>query len=608
MSAADYSHYPATIQIRQVTVYYIFRKCLEKISRKDEQINMRQWSSKLFHEIEKVLGKDPYFRPWFISKRTRTKYFNGLYLAAKDAMLNGTHNTDIISPDTEVFLPLLLFSGINERFGYLDTCLGSNEHQQIFVIKVLSKTDATFNMTVNEADFDRQVSTDLPVIAAPNPQKASTAPNNLKQEIIRAEVMLRHEMPAPPVYFVGREEQLADCHHLLTGTGPVPRVLLLHGIGGMGKTTLMQHYLYRDQCEHYFNRIVYMVIDHDLTSAYIDTAAKVTKCVHEVNGLTTVEAQLKMVTAALSEIKDKNLFVIDNVNESDFDQLRSLKSYFERTGWRFLITTRTAPDGFLIRDVTELEMADAMLLFACHWWPELVIPGDSPATNTVLNEKIVATNLATDLQILLDHIFRHTLLTELLAKAGRKKGLTVKQLYEKLLKEDFRHQDLNRKIDPGAHPIPQTQINETTLHQYMLGLFDTDYLLTPDNQEHRAKAIMLLFFSVLPATDIPTADLVMLWDVPETEIIDFENRLDDLRQIGWLQAKYAYTDDPGRHQTDYKMHKLVQEVVKEKLKPTLKDCLPLVETLSRIVLTRGKKAQKYQVYAESIMKRFGFFK
>ena len=49
-----------------------------------------------------------------------------------------------------------------------------------------------------------------------------------------------------PVFLVGREALLADLHTRLTGNGaPWPRISVLHGLGGTGKTSLAVEYAHR---------------------------------------------------------------------------------------------------------------------------------------------------------------------------------------------------------------------------------------------------------------------------------------------------------------------------------------------------------------------------
>jgi len=60
---------------------------------------------------------------------------------------------------------------------------------------------------------------------------------------------LTQHPPAPPHSFLGREEELTEIHELLNQES---RLLLVNGIGGIGKTTIAQAYCeqHRDQFRH----------------------------------------------------------------------------------------------------------------------------------------------------------------------------------------------------------------------------------------------------------------------------------------------------------------------------------------------------------------------
>ncbi|WP_315823906.1 hypothetical protein [Paraflavitalea speifideaquila] len=113
---------------------------------------------------------------------------------------------------------------------------------------------------------------------------------------------------------------------------------------------------------------------------------------------------------------------------------------------------------------------------------------------------------------------------------------------------------------------------------------------------------MLRFFSVLPSSDIPIGDLKVLWRVPEEGANVFEDRLDEIKQIGWIQGKQQIEPVELRWQNlAYKMHPLVKEVVYKKLKPDISTCRPLVLTVTEILSGALRNPQAYQGYAESII-------
>ena len=64
---------------------------------------------------------------------------------------------------------------------------------------------------------------------------------SVQMEVLRSFPNRLNKLPGQPEEFVGREEELKEVATLLQGKKPV---LLLNGIGGIGKTTLAKKYLY----------------------------------------------------------------------------------------------------------------------------------------------------------------------------------------------------------------------------------------------------------------------------------------------------------------------------------------------------------------------------
>lgn len=80
---------------------------------------------------------------------------------------------------------------------------------------------------------------------------------------------LRPRPIAPPEQFVGREEALAAIHRQLTG-GDGPGRVLLHGMGGLGKTTLARAYAARFSGA--YDTVLWLNVRQDLTHTFCDDA------------------------------------------------------------------------------------------------------------------------------------------------------------------------------------------------------------------------------------------------------------------------------------------------------------------------------------------------
>jgi hypothetical protein len=415
-----------------------------------------------------------------------------------------------------------------------------------------------------------------------------------------------YNIPARPEYFIGRKAKLIEIHKALAAPSTRQNILLLNSIGGMGKTTLIHEYLNSDNCRDHFDYIITMAVNKNLEQIFVSIVAHALNI--NLSDTYIPERKLEIVIERMRAITTDNLLVIDNINEYDYDDLLAIIKHLKQTGWRVLIGTRTLPDNIKSIEVDELNMDDAILLFLHHYLPEY-----APATNEKLWKQPKLSKLKDDIELLLSHIDRHTLLTELLAKTGNKKGINPALLLKHLKEEDIRHNDINRTIDIGRHQ--ETTFSEhkkATLHQYMMSIFDTDYLLKKTNNknidtENKAKTTMLHFFSVLPSDDIPLEYLRALWNITKKEENVFEDRLDELKQIGWIQGKQEKSPTlEYALNFSYKMHHLIQEVVHEKLKTNKEVVTPLMRNITKI-LSNPSTPTAILDYAQSISDKLDDF-
>lgn len=403
-------------------------------------------------------------------------------------------------------------------------------------------------------------------------------------------------LPKQPSYFKGREENIREIHQKLIDDKFSENVILASGVGGIGKTTLIHEYINRSICQNYFKQIIYISVNKNLENAFIQTIAFALKI--DLTIYPKQAEQLLVITQELRKIKGNNLIVIDNINEHDKDDLIGMKPIFEQINWSFLITTRTAPDDFFTITISELPIEEAAQIFAYHYLPAK-IPTTAAINDLVENDQPT-------IEILIEHIHRHTLLIELLGKVGLKRGLKISMLLEFLKGQDkkykgigFQKDQLQKVIPTGEHAKSAQLESKATIHQYVLSLFEPELL-----QEN--EKTMVRFFSVLPSEDFLIEDLKMLWQVEEHKAIEFEDRLDDLQQSGWFSVKHHEHSEEYIQNLSYKMHPLVQEVVYEKLTPNIDNVRPLVQTITQILSTSLKHPQKIQNYAKSVIDKLNF--
>ena len=421
----------------------------------------------------------------------------------------------------------------------------------------------------------------------------------LKNDIVEAPQVYKStfvHLPKRPPYFKGREENITEIHQKLTDDKFPENITLVTGVGGIGKTTLAHEYINRSICQSHFKQIIYISVNKNLESAFIQTIALALNI--DLTIYPKQEQQVLLIIQELRSAKGNNLIVIDNINEHDKDDLVRMKFIFEQTNWRFLITTRTTPDDFFAITITELPIEEAAQIFAYHYLPTK-IPTTTSINDLVKNEWSI-------IETLIEHIHRHTLLIELLGKVGLKRGLRISMLLELLKKQDerykgigFQKDQLQRVVPIGEHAKSAHLQSKATIHQYILSLFEPELL------EENGKT-MVRFFSVLPSEDLPIQDLKTLWQVEENKAIEFEDKLDDLQQSGWFSVKYQAHSEAYIQNLSYKMHPLVQDVVYEKLTPDIDNIRPLVRTITQVLSTPLKHPQKFQSYAKSVIDKLQF--
>ncbi|MDM8557863.1 tetratricopeptide repeat protein [Candidatus Parabeggiatoa sp. HSG14] len=358
-----------------------------------------------------------------------------------------------------------------------------------------------------------------------------------------------------PDFFIGRDDLLAEIHQRLLQDEPV---LLMNGLGGIGKTAAAQTYVnkYRDSYKH----IASVFVGSDLRQNMVDKLRQPLGIEFAPNS--SLAEQFEAVILSLQQVKSStkpNLLLLDNADNQQ--ELIDLKSVLKSTGWQILVTSRCQPDDYDIVAVDELSPVDAEDLFLHYYRP----------TEQDL------------LPALLDKIYYHTLMIELIAKAGKKKRLTIKQLLERL-DSGLSHQDLQRVITVGSHADSQLKEKQAKLYEYILAMFE------PAELDATMQTI-LRYFSVLPAEDIPLAHLKTLFAIEDDN--QFEDDLDSLFQYGWLSAK----DD------SYKMHALVQDVVFAKLAVDNANIAELIATLSEIMQQNLNIAYDYLSYAKSVTQK-----
>jgi tetratricopeptide repeat protein/NB-ARC domain-containing protein len=141
------------------------------------------------------------------------------------------------------------------------------------------------------------------------------------------------KVAARPLHLVGRHGLLADLRARLVAEGPEPRLIALHGLGGVGKTSLAVEYAHRHLQEY---GLVWHLPAEDpttLSARFAELAA-----VLDVRDLVDSTDPVVQVHAALAERTDRWLLLLDNVVDAE-----SIRDVVPPAGnGHILLTTRSA--------------------------------------------------------------------------------------------------------------------------------------------------------------------------------------------------------------------------------------------------------------------------
>jgi len=241
--------------------------------------------------------------------------------------------------------------------------------------KMVSRDDYTANtMVINQADKTNKL-----------PQELST------------NIPTLHDLSN----IIGREADLVALHKLLNQN---QQVVLVNGLGGIGKTALAQAYVtkYKQDYAH----IVWLHCDEQ--STFVQDLVNNPGLMSNL-GLShsaDIETDFHAIIRHLRALEQQpNLMVIDDARQ-DLQQWRD--SLPKHPQWHVLLTSRLSLNGFKLKPLDFLTAADAFKLFK-HYCP-----------NSELN--------AADIRELIAVVDHHTLSVELLAKAAARRPLNFSQL------------------------------------------------------------------------------------------------------------------------------------------------------------------------------------
>ena len=365
-----------------------------------------------------------------------------------------------------------------------------------------------------------------------------------------------HDLANTPV---GRDDDLRDLHQRLFTAG---QVLLVNGIGGVGKTTLAQAYVNKHWND--YRHIAW--ITH---SGQFDQDVVTCEGLLETLGLQAGGGDNRELCIAvmrqwqtLADGEQPNLLVIDNAEA----ELHHWRDYLpHQPQWHILATSRVEIEHFSLKELDFLPPKESVNLFLRHYTRSALSRGEI--------EALVA---------LVDY---HTLTVEILAKTAQYQRTPLAQLKTAL------EQDLSTAVH-----IPHKGDKIERITSYLRSIFEIGRL-------EGDEAWLLCQCLCLPPEFHPYQRLAALIDPSATgREGSFAATMSDLKQKGWLLENPA-TDG-------YKMHRIVGEVLVGQLEFDLDDIEPLVENITGKLLmdySKDNPIDKFEwiPFGQSLLRYFG---
>lgn len=331
-----------------------------------------------------------------------------------------------------------------------------------------------------------------------------------------------------PNDIVGRSAELKELHDLLFDN---KKVVVVNGLGGIGKTTLVQAYL-----TFFYGKYKHIAwisqTSSDIVSDMVSDEGLLSSLGISKEGRDIKEIGAEMLYRLKSVSEGPNLLILDNTDAT----LSKLKDKLPGLPhWHLLTTSREHIEHFYSKELGFLSPVDAVALFKKYC------------------NRIKDDNQIEELVKIVDY---HTLTIEILAKAARMPGKNIDML-KKAIEDDL-------QVNVG---IRHSQNKIDRVRSYLSSIFNMSGL-----KEHEIWIIKQ--FTCLPSEFHSynlLSELLNTTGIDEWEV--YTVALNELVSKGWL----LYNEVTET----YKMHLIVKEVAIVQLPFTLRDVEQLLEIVTQ---------------------------
>lgn len=345
-------------------------------------------------------------------------------------------------------------------------------------------------------------------------------------------------------------------------------VSLLQGIGGIGKSALLQ--TFTAQYANLFDHVLYVELDSRFSGNEVDAFYNRNALLRsffkdeilcrnirfKYEPQNSDEEQIRPLFNALQNLSGNNLLVIDNATSILEEYLFDMPA---KPNWKILISSRERIGEMPIIRVLPMRPDELLDVFNLYYKKGLEENGFSfNEIESMRDDKIC-------LKILKD-IKYHTLTAELLAKTAAEEGWNLQQLSKIIEKEKF---EFKKKVSYTT----EKRTKRLTLREHLVIRFAMS--LDIESQ------YILRCFSILPSEPIGIDLIYQFLQNSSFDPSSIKNILLKLTRKGWLNRKSNF----------WECHSIIQFVSRILLKPDALNCESVITNANKIIARDDGKGQ-----------------
>ncbi len=359
--------------------------------------------------------------------------------------------------------------------------------------------------------------------------------------------------PPRAVELFGRDR---DASELADALEREHAVVLVNGIGGIGKTELCKQYAWKESGRH--SRLAWIDYQGDLSESLVKAFHK-PQIGFDLNPDAPFAERYACLVSYLEELPADTLLVVDNLDNPDDLHLETLL----RLPLKVLVSSRLELAGFFLLPLDFLDAGACRKLFLRHYRCEGEI--DEEAVDQVIQ-----------------HARKHTLTVELLAKTARKDLLPIPGLLKLLESVGL---NLDEAI-PADVTTPWCRgIKRGRFFGHLRKAFEVSRL-------SEAEMELLVNLSLLPDMEGFGNEDLGSWLGPDAPALAGE-----LADRGWLL----------REGNEVSQHPVISEVVRHESPPTAERCRGLIKKMADLLEVKPMEnpldKERYVLLSVSVLER-----